>query len=79
YSLATREFPLEHQASIERSSTASHQRVYLHAPLGFALSCEPDTLRLRIAEAGLLALRFHLCVLADALPVAEDDTHEWIN
>jgi len=29
--------------------------------------------------AGLLALRFHLRVLADALPVAEDDTHEWIN
>jgi hypothetical protein len=38
-----------------------------------------DTLRLRIAEAGLLALRFHLRILTDALPTADDDTHDWAN
>ncbi|PYT92096.1 MAG: hypothetical protein DMG36_16280 [Acidobacteria bacterium] len=39
----------------------------------------PDALRLRIAEAGLLALRFHLRVLSDALPTAVDDGHELVN
>jgi hypothetical protein len=39
----------------------------------------PDTLRLRIAEAGLLALQFHLRVLIEALPTATEDVHEWIN
>jgi hypothetical protein len=37
-----------------------------------------DTLRLRIAEAGLLALQFHLRILADALPTANEDTKEWV-
>ncbi len=39
----------------------------------------PDTLRLRIAEAGLLALRFHLQCLIEQLPMAAEDTNEWMN
>ena len=38
----------------------------------------PDTLRLRIAEAGLLALRFHLRLLIDGLSATADDA-VWIN